>query len=77
MIGCNSAPSTKSTLLMQITGRIPDDWFASPVVVRSDRDEILVHGELPLPAATPEGESLPDGVLEQLKGYRDEAQFLQ
>jgi len=28
-------------------GRIPDAWFAAPVDVATDRDEILVTGELP------------------------------
>lgn len=27
-------------------GRIPDDWFTSPVTVSGDREEILVVGEL-------------------------------
>jgi hypothetical protein len=40
-------------------GRVPADWFVSPPEITSDRDEILVVGELPdveLGAdATPEG----------------------
>lgn len=37
-------------------GRVPDDWFDGPVVVRADRDEIIVTGTLPTPANTPEGD---------------------
>lgn len=37
-------------------GRVPDDWFESPVSVRADRDEIIVTGTLPAPANVPEGD---------------------
>ncbi len=37
-------------------GRIPDGWFSKPVVVRVDRDEILVIGTLSPPSSAPEGE---------------------
>jgi hypothetical protein len=38
-------------------GRIPDDWFVSPVEVRADREEILVTGQLAEPAvAAAEGD---------------------
>lgn len=58
------------------SGRIPDDWFASPVVVRSDRDEILVHGELPLPSATPEGEDATRVAAEaRITGFREDTRL--
>jgi len=28
------------------TGRIPDDWFSGPVTIESDREELLVVGDL-------------------------------
>ncbi len=37
-------------------GRIPDEWFAAPISVRADRDEIIVTGTIATPANVPEGE---------------------
>jgi hypothetical protein len=34
-----------------LTRRLPDDWFIEPPEVLADRDEILVVGRLPEPAA--------------------------
>lgn len=34
-------------------GRLPADWFTGPATLEIDRDEIVVIGELPLPAAEP------------------------
>ncbi|MFI5778221.1 hypothetical protein [Nocardia sp. NPDC051570] len=34
-------------------GRLPADWFAGPPTIEIDRDEIVVIGELPIPAAEP------------------------
>ncbi|MBF6328958.1 hypothetical protein [Nocardia transvalensis] len=34
-------------------GRLPADWFSGPPVVEIDRDEIVVIGELPMPAPEP------------------------
>lgn len=31
-------------------GRLPSEWFAGPATLEIDRDEIVVVGELPLPA---------------------------
>ncbi|WP_067533269.1 hypothetical protein [Nocardia crassostreae] len=39
-------------------GRLPADWFAGPVTLEIDRDEIVVIGELPLPA--PENNAAQD-----------------
>jgi len=30
-------------------GNLPDDWFSEPVVVKFDRDEIIITGTLPMP----------------------------
>jgi hypothetical protein len=38
-----------------LTGRLPDDWFTGAPQVTVDREEITVIGELPAPAAAPEG----------------------
>ncbi|MBL1073036.1 hypothetical protein JK358_01375 [Nocardia sp. 2] len=34
-------------------GRLPADWFTGPATLEIDRDEIVVVGELPLPAPEP------------------------
>ncbi|MFJ4658672.1 hypothetical protein ACIP5Y_46010 [Nocardia sp. NPDC088792] len=34
-------------------GRLPADWFTGPATLETDRDEIVVIGELPLPTAEP------------------------
>ena len=36
-------------------GRLPDEWFEGPPTVTVDRDEILVVGRIPAPAAAGEG----------------------
>jgi hypothetical protein len=41
--------TTNETLTAWFRGRIPDGWYAEPVTVRSDRDEILVTGVLTPP----------------------------
>jgi hypothetical protein len=57
-------------------GRIPDEWYAGPVSVRSDRDEILVHGELALPASAPEGEDAIRVAAEaRLSGFREDTRL--
>jgi hypothetical protein len=38
-----------------LAGRLPDDWFTGAPQVTVDREEITVIGELPAPAASPEG----------------------
>jgi hypothetical protein len=55
-------------------GRLPDDWFVGPAEVRSDREEILVIGELSDP-------ELPDGAsteaaaaarMGRISGFRED-----
>lgn len=41
--------SNASTISAWFAGRIPDAWFASPVDVRVDREEVLVTGRLAEP----------------------------
>ena len=51
--------TTNETLTAWFRGRIPDGWYAEPVTVRADRDEILVTGVLTPPEL---GDDLgPDG----------------
>jgi hypothetical protein len=42
--------SATTRLTAWFAGRVPDDWFAGPVEVAVDREEILVTGSLPEPA---------------------------
>jgi len=54
-------------------GRLPDDWFTAPVAVRSDRDEILVHGQLAEPGAAPSGEDAARVAAEaRITGFRED-----
>jgi len=57
-------------------GRLPDDWFTAPVAVRSDRDEILVHGQLAEPGAAPEGEDAARVAAEaRISGFREDTRL--
>jgi len=49
--GRHPEPPTTSTeeLRAWFAGNLPDDWFADPVSVRFDRDEIIIHGTLGAP----------------------------
>ncbi|QLY30899.1 hypothetical protein [Nocardia huaxiensis] len=42
-------------------GRLPADWFTGPATLEIDRDEIVVVGELPLPAPEPAPADEADG----------------
>jgi hypothetical protein len=42
--------TTAALLAAWFQGRLPDGWFAEPVEVRADRDEILVVGVIPATA---------------------------
>jgi len=41
--------TSASDLAAWFAGRLPDGWFVGPPTVRSDREEIVVVGELPAP----------------------------
>ncbi len=57
-------------------GRIPDEWFAAPIVVRSDRDEILVTGQLAVPESAPEGEDAVRVAAEaRISGFREDTRL--
>ncbi len=54
-------------------GAIPDEWFTGPVVVRVDRDEILVTGELAMPTSMPDGDDSAQVAAEARVGaFREE-----
>lgn len=57
-------------------GRLPDEWFDGPIGVRSDRDEILVHGNLALPSSVPEGEDTERVAAEaRISGFREDTRL--
>ncbi|GAC1611001.1 MAG: hypothetical protein NVS3B26_21090 [Mycobacteriales bacterium] len=51
-------------------GRLPDDWFAAPPEIAVDRDEILVVGQLALPAEP--GESPESAAAGRINRFREE-----
>lgn len=57
-------------------GRIPDDWFPEPVVVRADRDEILVFGSLAMPTAVPGGDDAARvAATARISGFREDTRL--
>lgn len=57
-------------------GRVPDDWFSEPVVVKADRDEILVFGSLGMPASAPEGDDAAKvAATARISGFREETRL--
>ena len=55
-------------------GRLPDDWFTAPVELTTDRDEILVVGEIPAPDL-PVGESeeaRASAIAARVAGFRED-----
>jgi hypothetical protein len=70
-------PSGAARLSAWFAGRIPDDWFVTPVEVVVDREEILVTGELAPPAVhveDPEDEAatLEVAARARIEAFRDE-----
>ncbi|MGI9596132.1 MAG: hypothetical protein ACR2QK_08230 [Acidimicrobiales bacterium] len=58
------------------SGRIPDDWFPEPIVVKADRDEILVFGTLGTPSSTPEGDDAAQvAATARISGFREETRL--
>ncbi|MEV6068065.1 hypothetical protein AB0L82_16060 [Nocardia sp. NPDC052001] len=53
-------------------GRLPAEWFTGPATLEIDRDEIVVVGELPLPATEPADADTPaDAPAEVPKATRE------
>lgn len=54
-------------------GRVPDDWFAGPVTVEFDKDEILVVGPLSQPDSVPDGEDAERvAAAARIQGFRED-----
>lgn len=53
-------------------GRIPDDWFAGPVEVTADREEILVVGRLAEPEASGDDEVHGAARRSRVEHFREE-----
>jgi len=75
-----TTPSPRSTSSFDSTndvaawfaGRLPDDWFTGPLAVTTDRDEILVVGELAVPANRPEGDVHHTAERSRIAGFRED-----
>ena len=54
-------------------GRVPDEWFAGPLSVLADRDEIIVIGALAAPRSSPDGEdALRVAATARVEAFREE-----
>jgi hypothetical protein len=55
-------------------GRLPDDWFAGPLSVETDRDEILVVGTIAEPAlaADASDEARAAAIGARISGFRED-----
>jgi hypothetical protein len=66
-------PRTAADLAAWFAGRLPDDWFAGAPDVVVDRDEVLVVGELPEPAAASEApEARATACAARIDGFRED-----
>ncbi|HVF07993.1 MAG TPA: hypothetical protein VNC60_05395, partial [Actinomycetota bacterium] len=56
-------------------GRLPDDWFTTPVEVTVDRDEILVIGTIEAPDLTNEAspEARSAALAARISGFREDS----
>ena len=69
----NTEARTPSDLAAWFAGRLPDDWFTGAPDVVVDRDEILVVGELPEPAAAgDEPEARATACAARIDGFRED-----
>ena len=68
------AGATDDEIRGWFAGRLPDDWFTAPVEVTTDRDEILIVGEIPAPDL-PEGdneEARASAIAARIGGFRED-----
>jgi hypothetical protein len=70
-------PDAGHDLSAWFTGRLPDGWFTGPPEVVVDRDEILVIGALPEPAAvsdeqTTDADTRATACAARIDGFREE-----
>ncbi|MEX2279493.1 MAG: hypothetical protein WEA76_05335 [Acidimicrobiia bacterium] len=60
-------------ILGWFTGRVPDHWFDAPLQVRTDRDEVIVIGTLPVPDVGDAGESARrEAEYSRIDAFREE-----
>ena len=55
-----------------LSGRLPDDWFEGPPEVTIDREEILVVGRLPSPAAADSEQERRSAEQGRISRFREE-----
>jgi hypothetical protein len=58
-----------------IRGRLPDDWFTEPVEVTTDREEILVIGQIALPDGVDdkaEASTLKEAATGRISRFRED-----
>lgn len=57
-------------------GRLPDDWFDGPIVVRADRDEIIITGTLPTPSNVPDADDADSvAASARMAAFREESRL--
>jgi hypothetical protein len=66
--------SAEAKLQAWFVGRLPDGWFAGPPEVTHDRDEIVVIGALPEPAAGAGADAAARSTacLARIQGFRED-----
>jgi hypothetical protein len=59
-------------------GRVPDHWFVGPPTALTDREEVLVVGELPEPDTGTDGpaESVAAALAARIKAFREDSRPL-
>jgi hypothetical protein len=74
-----SSPGAASKLQGWFAGRLPDGWFAEPPAVSHDRDEIVVVGTLPTPAALGDdvdADTVAAACRARIQGFREDTRAL-
>jgi hypothetical protein len=69
-------PPAAAKLQGWFAGRLPDGWFEGPPAVSYDRDEIVVVGSLPTPAALADGETVAAACRARIQGFREDTRAL-
>jgi hypothetical protein len=55
-----------------LSGRLPDDWFTGEPTVTLDREEIMIVGELPAPAAPADEATTPAAAAGRISRFRED-----
>jgi hypothetical protein len=74
-------PAAVAKLQGWFAGRLPDGWFTGPPAVSHDRDEIIVIGTLPTPAALADGDDIDADTVTsacraRIQGFREDTRTL-